>query len=538
MDFIMETNEDLLNKPTNEPIILSNKELILRGINYLADNVKVTLGAKGKTVMYLDKKSNKPRITKDGVTVCRYTHSYNEIENMAIDIMREASEKTVKSAGDGTTTTIIIAQYLINKGIELMKNGLSYYDLALLMDNVKSIINDYVIANSISIESNTERLLDVATVSSNNKEIGEFIYNIIKEISIYGAIEIKNSNATKDRIEMVKGLKVSKGYYAPHFVNDLVKMQWKHKEVCIVLYDDTVRAFADVIPYINEVEGRPILFIVNEVEPTVLQTMITAKITNPSKLNIMFIEHDGFGDRRTEIMNDIAAMTGATRASNDVAGTIGFANEVIVDEWNTSILGGDMVKGLVDELIIETNEKMNNLEIEEMDKRYYKRRLANLKGGVAVIYVGGITEVEMKEKKDRIEDAVEAVKAAIDRGVSIGGGYTFIKCYQDIIDRNLCNENELIIIKSILEPFNQLCYNADIPIDSTMEHIINENKGYDLISNKFYDIDDYKIYDPTGVLIDSLNNAIAVSKSILSIEKCLIERLDMNDSFSKMINER
>ncbi len=519
---------------TNE----GEKQLILNGVNIIANNVKVTLGAKGKTVMYLDRLSGRPRVTKDGVTVCRYTYSNNEIENMIIDIVREASEKTVKSSGDGTTTTIIIAQYLINKGIELLNSGMSYYDLAIVMDRVKSLIIKYLEETSIKIDTNNniERLLDIATVSSNNKEIGEFIYDIIKDISIYGAIEIKNSNSTKDRIEKVKGIKVHKGYYAPQFVNDLVKMQWRHKDVAIVLFNDTIRTYNDIADYVEYVKGKPIIFFVDEIEPTVLSTLITAKKINPNTFNLMFVEHDGFGDRRIEIMNDIAAMTSSIPISSEdgfCPEAIGFAKEIIVDDTTTSILDGKIVVDLVNELVQETTEKLSYDEIEDKDRKYYKRRLATLKGGVAVIYVGATTEVEMKEKKDRIEDAVEAVKAAIDRGVSIGGGYTFLKCYNTID----WNNDEYQVAQCILEPFRQLCINADIAIDSTMEHIVNENKGYDLITNQFYNVEDYKVYDPTGVLIDSLTNAVSVAKSILSIEKCLIPQANLETSFERMIKD-
>ena len=509
---------DYVNLKTNHHYTDSKEDLI-KGVNKIADVVKVTLGAKGKNVLF-NNRDGKPQITKDGITAARQVFSMNPFENMAIQIVREASEQTVKTSGDGTTTTIVLARYIINKGFELLSSGkISYYELSKQIDKTKDLIISEIKKRSLNIENNFDKLLHVATVSSSNKEIGTFIYDIMQDIGIYGSIEVKSSNNTKDIIDKVKGIKTSKGFYAPHFVTDRLKMEYRMNDVHIVLIDDTVRSFQnDILPYIEEAPGKPILFFVNDIEPTTLQTIINNKVANPQMFNIMFVEHDGFGDRRIEIMNDIAAMTGASVGTAEDFGDMGFAKEVIINEDSTSILGGTIEESIVNRLVEETQYKLTNDDLDEDQRKYYRRRLATLKGGVAVIHVGGITEVEMKEKKDRIDDAVEAVKSAIDRGISVGGGHTFISICNSL--NNMENkEGEQIIINSLIQPFIQLCNNADSNSNELLTKLVlNSDMGYNVINNELIPLDEYNVYDPTGVLIDALSNAVAVAKSILSVE--------------------
>jgi len=512
---------------------LTIKEKLLNGVNTLVDNVKVTLGAKGKTVLFKDRLTQRPRITKDGVTVAKQVFSKDQIEHMAIEIVREAAEKTVRTSMDGTTSTCILAQYLINEGFKILAKGKSFYELSKEMDEQLVKVIENIKSKSLAIESNMDRLLDVATVSSNNKEIGRFIFDIISEIGIYGHIEVKNSNNVKDKIDKVKGIKYHKGFYAPQFVSDLKKMQWKFSNVYIVLFNDTIRSMEDLEPYFQTINGdgsgklvktHPILFVVNDVEPVVLQTLINNRLMYPTQFNVMFTEHDGFGNRKIEIMNDIAALTSASESNAEEPGQIGFAQEVIVDEDTTSILGGLAEVKIVNELVELTKDKLNDPDIDESDKLYYKRRLATLAGGVAVIHVGAPTEVEMKEKKDRIDDAVGAVLSSIERGVSVGGCYTFIKCQKELSKEPGLKEGHRLVNDALFAPFKQLCINADIEKEiKTIQDRILAGYGYDLISNEFYRLDSYNVYDPTGVLIDALSNAVSVAKSILSIEKAIAE---------------
>ena len=519
----METNqlEQVLDNFTETEISLAYKDKLLEGVNYLADVVKVTLGARGKNVLF-NGRLGKPLITKDGVTAARQVRSDDPYENMAIQIVREAAENTVKTSGDGTTTTLILSQYLINNGFKLLQEGVKFYDLSREMDEGKDYIVQRLMDKTMKIEDHFEKLRYVATVSSTSEEIGNYIFQIMENIGIYGAIEVKKSGNVKDKLDQVKGIKISKGFYAPHFLNDLKRNRWQVKDPYIVLFDDTVRTWQDIQPYMEQLEkqSEPILFMVNEVEPTILQSLINTKLQVGNSFNIMFVEHDGFGDRKIEIMNDIAALTGATVATADELGTMGVAEEVIVSEGHTSILGGHPDDQLVQELIEDTKYKLSeecDLELDDDEIKYYKRRLATLAGGVAIIHVGGVTEVEMSERKDRIDDAVEAVRAAIDRGISIGGGYAFNKVSMSLLDNHTTKHGHNLVAESIKQPFTQLCLNAGVEAEKRRDGLI-KGKGYDVITDKLVDLEDYTIYDPTGVLIDSISNAVAVAKSVLSIE--------------------
>ena len=514
-----------------------NKDKILAGVNALANNVKVTLGAKGRNVMFRDAKSRKTRITKDGVTVAKQVSSNEAIQQMAIEIVRAASEETVKTSGDGTTTTLILAQFLINEGFKLIQNGLSMYELSRQIDSAVERALEEIKSNSLDITDDFDKLLNIATISSNSKEIGEYLFKVMEEIGVYGHIEVKPSSASKTRVQKIAGIKYHKGFYAPHFLNDMVKEQWRVQGAFIVIVDDVVRQINDLNPYINAINSdehgnlvynHPILFICNEVDPTALHTLIQNKLMRPKDFNIMITEHDGFGDRRTEIMNDIAAMTGAVVGNfTDLPGTIGRAKEIIVTESTTSIIGGSPNPDIVNELINITKAKLQDEEISELDALYYNRRLATLAGGVAVIHVGAPTEVEMKEKKDRIDDAVEALRASIARGVSIGGGYRFLQTARILEEGTDPDEGTILLSKALRAPFKQLCDNANVPVSvhaSYLNEISKEksNKGFDVIENALIPLEEYQVYDPTGVLIDSLNNAVSVAKSILSIERALV----------------
>jgi chaperonin GroEL len=510
-------NRDSYKTAETELMDLSKNQKLLNGVNYLADVVGVTLGAKGKNVLFNNTITFKPQITKDGITAARQVRSDDPYEDMAIHIVREASEKTVKTSGDGTTTTILLARNIVNEGIKALATKMSFYDLSKQLDKAKDEIIEKVKFMSLPIEENFDKLLHVATVSSSDEKIGKFIYDIMEDIGIYGSIEIKESHKSNDKIDKVRGIKVHKGFYAAQFVTDRLSMEYRAKGVNIVLFDDTIRSMKDVMPYIEACDGEPILFFVNDVETTVLHTLINAKVTNPA-FNVMIVEHDGFGDRRIEIMNDICAMTGASVADAETMGNIGWAGEVIVNEDTTSLLDleNSMDKDLVNELIEETKYKLENAADDD-DAKYQRRRLATLAGGVAVIHVGGATEVEMKEKKDRIEDAVEAVRSAIDRGVTVGGGYTFLEIAKTINAKSEPTTGEFILAKSIVKPFEQLCNNSDVS-PSDVSFNMDGTVGYDVIENKLIPLEEYKVYDPAGVLIDAISNAVAVAKSILSIE--------------------
>jgi len=508
--------------------------IIQRAVDKLVNHVKVTLGAKGKTVLF-NNNQNKPQVTKDGVTVARNVKSNDPIEQMIIDIVREASEKTLKSSGDGTTTTAILAQAIIHLGFKLKyEQNMTYYEIANLLNDfqVKAVaaINQYSIPVLSSGDEEITKIKNVATVSSNNVEIGKLIEDIYRKISIYGTIEIKETTSSVTRIDTVNGIKINKGYYNAHFLTDTTRGLFKVTEgAFIAIVDDRIHSFKQITDLISEsvveyedgtYEEKPLLILLNDIDHSVMEMMIRTKITNPN-MRFMVVENDGFGDRRSEIMNDIAALTGAVIYRKNETGQLGYCEEILVDYETTSItVSRDSEQTnmeLIDELIVDTEYKLNHpdeLYLNDNDLLYYKKRLANLKGGIAVINVGGQTEVEMREKKDRIDDAVQAVSAAIKKGVCIGGGYVFIKAYL-----SLGTENPFV--EALTEPIKILLHNSDSKHSlGTFIDMVDTDNAYNAITDSFTKSNDetYTIYDPSLVLIDSIENAIAVSKSILSID--------------------
>lgn len=505
-----------------------SKAKLLSGVNKVVDAVKVTLGAKGKTVLF--NLSGEPQVTKDGVTVSYQVKSNNQTKQMAIDIVREAAKKTVKSSGDGTTTTMVLAQSLINEGYELINGDMpltSYYQLSRELDVAYEAVKQQIQKLSLAPEKKQhfKKLKHVATISANDNEIGDLIFNIISDIGMYSDIEVKASTLSYDVVEQVKGLRTNKGFYNPYFVTDMVNMEYRREGVDVVLIEDSVKVLDDILSYLQECANAQktqqpnIIFFVKDIEQTFLKNIIQNKngVQSSAYANVIFVEHDGFGDRRLESLNDISALTGALVGNNKRKGTIGFAQEVIVNENTTSLIGGNINQELVDEFVKEANLKIKHKDATEEDKRYYKKRIAGLSGGIGVIYVGGVTEVEMKERKDRMDDAVEAVRAAVNGGIVIGGGYTLLS-----IVKHLKEEGNTLGMKLVLRAmesvFEQLCFNADVNAEEISEKMISEKKGYDLITNKFYDLSNYNVYDPAKVLTDALQNAISVAKTILSVE--------------------
>jgi chaperonin GroEL len=494
------------------------KEKLIKGVNLLADTVKVTLGAKGRTVMFNDNRG-KIHITKDGVTVAKNVHSDDDFQEMAIMVVREAAENTVKSSGDGTTTTIVLAQHLINEGYELLKE-FDYTQIARAFDDFRSDAISYIKDHSIAIEEDLELIKHVATISSNSEEIGDFIHKIIQAITVHGAIEVKETQSQRTRTEQVNGIKISKGFYAPQFCNNQTKMTY-HGEggVAILVLNDRINSFNDILPYINIVKKEPLLILANDVDDGVLNTIIKVKMA--SDLNLMIVENDGFGDRRVEIMNDIAALTSATvvdKENKDMVNhedVLGICKEVFVNIDSCSIVGGHADQGLVDQLIADTNFKLENEDNDPNTIKYYRRRLASLAGGVAVIHVGGTTEVEMKERKDRIDDAVEATRAAINMGVSLGGGYTLYNCFSSL--RNRKDKPYATAIGSLTSVINQLAENSDKEYKEMVENI-QKGTPIDLKLDKSVELSEFRVYDPTSVLVDAITNAVAVAKSILSVK--------------------
>ena len=524
-----------------------NRNKLLNGVNLLSNTVKVTLGTQGRLVLYnklrdFEDPIGYPSLTKDGVTVAKHIQSADPVENMAIQIMRQASQNTVDTSGDGTTTTSILAQEIINKGFNLLDHGMSSWEFNRQADQAVADIVKYIEDKSIPInkEGDLSEIKTVATISSNSEELGGFIYDIIKNIGIESDIEVKKSNKSTTEIEMVKGMKIHKGYFAPFFCTDMTYMTWEQYDVNILLFDDTIRDFAVIEPYMRasvDAEGKavPILIYCEDVADAVLGQLNRLVQMNPRP--VMIVEKDGFGDRGIDVMNDIAVVTDAlivdyTHKPKDYRKALGRASEVLVNSKFTTILGG---KGNDVEIQAEVDRINERLEADELmsgnERKFLNKRIANLSGGIAVIHVGGTTKIERNEAHDRIEDAVLAVKSAIKSGTSVGGAYIWENCANYLIDalplRSDIHPNHTeaykLVVNSLKSILRQLLTNSgELPnIDTIRDTIVKDNKAYNLIDRQFYKIDDYPVRDATSVLIDSIKNAISVAKSILAIERSI-----------------
>lgn len=526
-------------KLTNETRTKINpaREKLIKGVNTLADTVKVTLGARGRTVLFNKKRDFEdtvgyPVITKDGVTVAKQVHSEDPYENMAIQIVREAAQKTVDSSGDGTTSTTVLAQYLIKNGFKLLDNStMSAWELAEEFDNAVNKAIELIESYSIPVENNFEYLKKVATISSNDSKIGQMIYDVMTEIGVYGDIEPKKTDLAATEVELVKGMKLHKGYFSPWMCTDFEKMEWVVNEPYILVFDDVIRDMNDIAPYIQSAvyengSVAPLFIYAKDVAKTALERIKQWKMVNPRDLVI--VEHDGFGDRKDILVDDLCVITGAVPvdANSNVypSEVLGRSRSISVTQKYTSIIDGYYDEDEV-AATVETIEKIiESRNLSGVELKFHQKRLANLVGGIAVINVGGQTKVQMEEEYARIEDAVLAVKAAIKKGVSVGGAYTWEKVANDILSQEKSqNEAYLLIFKSMKEILSLLLSNAGESYreQDIRNSILLEDKAYDLKTRQFYNKDEYPVFDATSVLIDSLVNSAAVAKSVLTIEKSI-----------------
>jgi len=507
---------------------------ILTGVNLLVDTVKQTLGTKGRTILFNDE-NNRTHITKDGVTVARHIFSEDDYENMIITVLREASLKTMKSSGDGTTTTMILAQYIINEGLKLLDEGLSFYEMSRQVDEAVKDVVDYINNTSIKIEDNQELLREIAAISSNDEKLGDYIYSIIEEIGLYGDIEVKESQYSETRKIQTKGMKLHKGWMENFMMNDPRELKFKANDCHILIIDDIIQAITDIDQYIRHLNGKPLVVFCDEVTDITLSQI--QKWMSTTGYPACFVHNDGHGERKQILMNDLAALTSAYVISAQDPfdpDNLGFTGQIQVGEWHTSILDGesdtDMIEAITYDIQEILNDDANDDEtlITNVDRKFHKKRLANLTGGLAVIHVGGRTQMEMKELKDRFDDAVLAVGSAIKQGVNVGGGSTYINC-QKILNKRYKESKGRgykLIIDSLDSPFKQLLTNADLSSQfGFYKNQLTKGKALDLRDNKLYNLatTKYTVYDPSSVLIDSLINATAVAKSLLSIKDVLFD---------------
>lgn len=524
--------------------LTTNQEIILKGTNTICDAVKATLGTKGRTVLFntFMSEENKPSVTKDGATVAKNIRSADDYENLVISVVREASLKTMLSAGDGTTTTCVIAQYIVNKGVDLLNLGISYYELSKGIDLAVKNVVDYLKLHSTPVDNDAALLKEIASISANDETVGELIYDVINDIGVYGNIEVKRSQLYSTRVEKTKGIKTGKGWYNAFMVNNLKKESFEVKDCAVLIVTDEIRDFKVLEDYLKFLDGMPLLIFCESISE---QLLIRLKsYIEGIKYPLCFVENDEYRDRKMMLCRDIGIITGArviTSHDRFDRDNLGFADEIRVTEHNTAIIGGDINQEAADIEIarimelLESDRLNANTEMSNMEKRFYQKRLANYTGGMALIQVGGRTQIEMNELKDRIDDAVLAVESAVREGVSVGGGFTFVNCKNaleaKLNDISVNRQGYQLVLDAIVEPFKQLLVNSEKMGEFSIirEQLLNQ-QGYDLRNNQFLplktettSVKTYSVFDATAVLIDALTNGVSVGKSLLSVKELIYD---------------
>ncbi len=512
------------------------RKSLQNGIDKLADTVKITLGPKGRNVV-LDKKFGSPLITNDGVTIAKEIELEDAFENMGAQLLKEVATKTNDSAGDGTTTATLLAQALVREGMKNVTSGANPMIVKKGIEKAVAKAVETVIANSKSI-SCTEDIARVATVSAGDEVIGKLIADAMEKVSKDGVITIEESKTAETYCDVVEGMQFDRGYITPYMATDMDKMEAVLDDPAIMITDKKISNIQEILPLLEEIvkTGKKLLIIADDIEGEALSTLIVNKLRGT--FTCVAVKAPGFGDRRKEMLQDIAILTGATVISSDLGyelsdatvQMLGTARQVIVGKENTIIVDGAGEKSDIDS---RTNLIRHQIEetTSEFDKEKLQERLAKLAGGVAVIRVGAATEVEMKEKKLRIEDALAATKAAVEEGIVAGGGTALINAIpavEKILDT--CDGDEKtgvrIVLRALEEPIRQIAANAGLEGSVIIDTIKRSGKigyGFDAYNESYNDMMEIGVVDPTKVTRSALQNASSVAAMVLTTESLVAD---------------
>ena len=508
-----------------------------RGVNQLADTVKITMGPKGRNVV-LDKKFGAPLITNDGVTIAKEIELEDPFENMGAQLVKEVATKTNDVAGDGTTTATLLAQAIIREGLKNLAAGANPMVMKKGIAKATSAAVEAIKANSKKVNG-TEDIARVGAVSSSDETIGKLIAEAMEKVSHDGVITVEESKTAETYSEVVEGMQFDRGYITPYMVTDTEKMEAVLDDALILITDKKISNIQELLPILEQVvqSGKKLLVIAEDVEGEALSTLIVNKLRGT--LNVVCVKAPGFGDRRKEMLEDIAVLTGGTVISSDMGyelkeatmDMLGKARQVKISKENTIIVDGagsaDAIKGRV-------NQIKNQIETttSDYDKEKLQERLAKMAGGVAIIRVGAATEVEMKEKKLRIEDALNATRAAVEEGIVAGGGTAYVNAVAAV--EKLVSEVEgdektgvRIIAKALTEPVKQIATNAGIDGSVVLEKIRESGKtgyGFDAYNEVYVDMISAGIVDPTKVTRSALENAASISATLLTTEALVADK--------------
>ena len=512
------------------------REGLKKGVDALANAVKVTLGPKGRNVI-IGKSFGGPQITKDGVTVAKEIELEDALENMGAQMVKEVASKTNDLAGDGTTTATILAQAIVKEGLKNVTAGANPMDLKRGVDKAVEAIVGELNNNAVTVGSSSDKIKQVASISANNDEaIGSLITEAFEKVGKEGVITVEEAKGTDTYVDVVEGMQFDRGYLSPYFVTNSEKMEADLESPYILLYDKKISAMKDLLPVLEPVaqSGKPLLVIAEDVDGEALATLVVNKLRG--SLKIAAVKAPGFGDRRKAMLEDIAILTGGTVISEERGFTLenttiemlGSAERVTIDKDNTTI-----VNGAGDKKNIEARVNQIKAQIEtttsDYDKEKLQERLAKLAGGVAVLYVGAASEVEMKEKKDRVDDALHATRAAVEEGIVAGGGVALLrsrKVLEILTSENLDEVTGIQIISRAIEsPLRTIVENAGGEGSVVVAKVLEGkgNFGYDAKSENFVDLLKQGIIDPKKVTRIALENAASVAGMILTTECALVD---------------
>ncbi|MBQ4306431.1 MAG: chaperonin GroEL [Bacteroidales bacterium] len=506
------------------------------GADALANAVKVTLGPKGRNVV-IDKKFGAPQVTKDGVTVAKEIELEDKIANMGAQLVKEVASKTNEQAGDGTTTATVLAQAIINVGMKNVTAGANPMDLKRGIDKAVAKVVDNLKEQSQSVGTDYSKVEQVATVSANNDPaIGKLIAEAMSQVHGDGVITVEEAKGTDTNVKVVEGMQFDRGYISPYFMTNGDKMEAVLDDALVLVTDKKVSAMKDLLPILEPIarEGKSLLIIADDVDGEALTTLVVNKLRGTIK--VAAVKAPGFGDRRKDMLQDIAYLTGATVISEERGFTLenatvellGKAEKVTISKESTTIVGGAGNKEDIDDRIAQIRKQIDNTT-SEYDREKLQERLGKLSGGVAVIYVGATTEVEMKEKKDRVEDALNATKAAVEEGYLPGGGVAYIRATESLEGFKGDNEDETtgikIVAKAIEAPLRQIADNAGVD-GSVIVQKIKEGKndfGYNARTGEYVNLFEAGVIDPTKVARVALENAASVAGMFLTTECGIVD---------------
>ena len=522
-----------------------SRQSILRGVNVLADAVKVTLGPKGRNVV-IEKKFGSPLITKDGVTVAKEIELKDPLENMGAQMVREVASKTSDVAGDGTTTATVLAQAIYREGVKTVAAGANPMALKRGIEKAVAAVNGTQdedgnrkgsALDKLSQKVSGEMIAQVGTISANNDEtIGRIIAEAMKKVGKDGVITVEESKTMETQLEVVEGMQFDRGYLSPYFVTDPERMEAVLENPYILIHEKKISSMKDLLPLLEQIAkgGRPLIIIAEDVEGEALATLVVNKLRGT--LQVAAVKAPGFGDRRKAMLQDIAILTGGKAITEDLGiklenvqmADLGQAKKVTIDKDNTTIVEGKGKHGDIEGRVKEIRGQIDKTT-SDYDREKLQERLAKLVGGVAVIKVGAATETEMKEKKARVEDAMHATRAAVEEGIVPGGGVALLRCAEAIDALKLEGDEKIggnIVRRALEEPLRQIVANAGeegaIVVGKIRESKEN-NFGYNALTNKFEDLVKAGVIDPTKVTRSALQNAGSIAALMLTTEALVSE---------------